>query len=247
MSGFKGAASVKRSLLFVAVAAFAATPVIAGAYRVVLAPPARGELLYGHGGVEAADDRTGVALVRLITPGNDIHEVGTVRVLVMNLGTRPFEFGPDDVTLTLADGTVLKAVSIDRSENGREIVQRETQHAMAQKMENTNNLSGLADQSSRAVIPQSISASPASPVTARSETEVYDGRTDNSLLPGAQLLDSIYQILIPLTVEPQKAWGGYYLFDMPKAVFRRKADQQLTIEIRTAGEKHRFAATLKWK
>jgi len=126
-------------------------------------------------------------------------------------------------------------------------VERETQHAITQNMENANNISGLADQASRGVTAQSISPSPVTPGSTGSGTGEYVGRVDNSLLPGAQLLESIYQILIPLTVEPQKAWGGYYLFDMPKTVFRRRADQPLTIEVRTGGEKHRFAATLKWK
>jgi hypothetical protein len=219
----------------------------AGAYRIELAVPANGKLLHGHGGLEAADDRTATALVRLISPGNDIHEVGTVRVLVMNLGTKSFEVGPDEVTLTLADGTVLKPVSIDRSESGRELVERETRHAMAQNMQNRNNMSGLAGQASRGVTAQSMSPSAAAPGSTGSGTEGQDRRADDSLLPGVQLLDSIYQILIPLSVEPQKAWGGYYLFDMPKTVFRRKLDQPLTIDVRTGAEQHRFAATLKWK
>jgi hypothetical protein len=238
---------VNRWILSAAVAAFAVTPAVAGTYRVVLAPPQSGKLLNGYGGVQAADDRTGTALVRLITPGNDVHQVGTVRVLVKNIGSRPFEFGPDDVTLTLADGTILKPVSIDRLEKGREVVQRETQHAMALNIQNGNNLSGLADQASGGAIARSMSRSPATPANPGSGTEAYDRRADDSLLPGAKLLDSIYQLLIPLTVEPQKAWGGYYLFDMPKTVFRRKADQALTIEVRTAGEKHQFPATLRWK
>ena len=219
----------------------------AGAYRIELAVPASGKLLHGHGGVAAADDRTGTALVRLISPGNDIHEVGTVRVLVMNLGSKPFEVGPDEVRLTLADGTVLKPVSIDRSEKGRDIVERETQHAMAQNMQNLNNMSGLADQASRGGTAQSMSPGPTTAGSGGLETERHDLRGDDSLLPGVQLLDAISQILIPLTVEPQRAWGGYYLFDMPKTVFRRKMDQPLTIDVRTGAEQHRFAATLKWK
>ena len=46
---------------------------------------------------------------------------------------------------------------------------------------------------------------------------------------------------------PRAAWGGYYVFDMPKELFRRKSDMPLTVLIRTGSEVHRFAATLKWK
>ena len=67
------------------------------------------------------------------------------------------------------------------------------------------------------------------------------------MLPGSKTLDSIYQILIPLTVEPKHAWGGYYVFDVPKPVLARKADQPLTILVRTGAEEHRFSAVMKWK
>ncbi len=240
---------MKRLAAAIALAVMAplASPACAGAYRIVLAPPPSGKLLHGHGGVEAADDRTGTALVRLVSPGNDIHEVGTVRVLVMNLGAKPFEFGPDDVTLSLADGTVLKPVSIARSEHGREIVELETRRAMAQNIQNRNNIASLADQANSGPTTQSMSPGAATPGSTGSGTAGHDRRADDSLLPGVRLLDSIYQVLIPLTVQPHQAWGGYYLFDMPRTVFRRKANQPPTIDVRTGGEVHRFTAILKWK
>lgn len=234
-------------LAIAALIASTSSPVTAGAYRIVLASPASGKLLHGYGGLEVADDRTNVALVRLIAPGNDIHERGTVRVLVMNLGTQAFDFGPDDVTLTLADGTVLKPVPVAQMEDGRELVEREMQHYYTNDITNRNNLSTLQQQTNGGPTVQSMSPGAVTPGSAASGTGGHDHRVDESTLPGARLLDSIYQVLVPLKVEPQKAWGGYYLFDMSKAVFQRKADQPLTITIRTGAEEHRFPATLKWK
>ena len=75
-----------------------------------------------------------------------------------------------------------------------------------------------------------------------------DLRSDDSQIFGAQILDAINQVLdLPYDVAPQKAWGGYYVFDMPKSAFERKADQPLTILVTTGGEQHRFNAMLKWK
>jgi hypothetical protein len=184
--------------------------------------------------------------VRVIAPGNDIHERGTVRVLVMNLGPAPFEFGPDEVTLTLADGTILKPVPVGQMEDGRMLVEREMHHAQSNDLQTRSSLSSLQQQANSGATVQSMSpgADPAGPA---SGTGAQDQRADPSSLPGAQLLDSIYQILVPLQVEPNKAWGGYYVFDMPKAAFRKRADQPLTILVRTGAEEHRFAATLKWK
>jgi hypothetical protein len=222
-------------------------PALAGAYRVELQAPPGGRLLHGYGGLEAADERTGVALVRLISPGNDIHERGTIRALVMNLSGQPFRFGPDDVTLTLADGTVLKAVPVAQMEDGRELVERESRHAAAIDLQNRNSFSSLQAQANSGPTAQSLSPGAASPGTGVSGTGGQDHRTEESLLPGAELLDDIYQVLVPLSVGPRKAWGGYYVFDMPKEVFRRKSDMPLTVLIRTGSEVHRFAATLKWK
>lgn len=214
----------------------------AGAYRIELAPNPK--LLRGHGGVEAVDDRTATALVRIVTPGNDIHTVGTLRVLVMNLGPKPFEVGPDEVTLSLADGTVLQPVPIAKFENGRQVVETETRHAESDNLRNRNDLSGLAEQANSGPMVEAPGAAP--PGSGGSSTVGQDRTPDNSSLPGEQMLDSIYQLLIPLTVEQNKAWGGYYVFQLPKLVYSKKADQPLTIAVRTGAEVHRFPATLKW-
>jgi len=164
----------------------------------------------------------------------------------MNLGTKPFEFGPNDVRLSLADGTALKPVPVAQMEDGRLLVEREMQHAASNDLQNRNNLAGLQQQATSGATVQSASPGAASAGPA-SGTGAQDERVDSALLPGAKLLDSIYQILVPLKVEPNKAWGGYYVFEMPKFAFRKRADQLLTILVRTGAEDHRFAATLKWK
>ena len=94
-----------------------------GSYRVV--EPGGGKMLVGHAGVQAVDDRTATALVRVISPGNAVDQRGTIRVLVQNLSSKPFEFGPEQVKLTLGDGTVLAPSSVDAYEKGRVLVERE--------------------------------------------------------------------------------------------------------------------------
>ena len=64
------------------------SPAFAGSYRVVL-QPVNGKMLVGHAGVQAVDETTAGALVRLITPGNQVKERGTVRVLVRNQPNGP--------------------------------------------------------------------------------------------------------------------------------------------------------------
>jgi hypothetical protein len=232
--------------LAIAVAALAlSAPALAGSYRVVL-QPIKGKMLVGHAGVQAVDETTDGALVRLITPGNEVKERGTVRVLVRNLGQKPFQFGPDNVKLKLGDGTELKPTSLQEFEKGATLVQREMGHAAAMDVQIKNSLSLYAQQSGGA------SAGPVSgPNGAVSAPSVnvqgLERRSDESDLPGAKIQDALYQLLLPETVGPNQVWGGYYVFDLPKEAFNRRADQPLTVIVRTGGEEHRFAATLHWK
>ena len=57
-----------------------AAPVSAASYKVVLSPPEGTSVVRGYGGLHAVDARTDTTLVRLISPGSDVRERGTIRV-----------------------------------------------------------------------------------------------------------------------------------------------------------------------
>jgi len=234
-----------------ALTAFAAlvlsTPALAGSYRVVL-QPVNGKMLVGHAGVQAVDDKSAATHVRLISPGNQVMQRGTVRVLVRNLSAKPFEFGPNDVKLQLADGTELKPTSLQKFEKGAALIQREMGHAAAVDMQIKNSLSSYAQQSGGSTSIDSMQSGPGGSISApAANVQDIERRSDESDLPGAKTMDALYQLLLPEAVGPNQVWGGYYVFDMPKAVFDRKADQPLIVIVRTGSEVHRFAATLHWK
>jgi hypothetical protein len=239
-----------KSVLMCAAALWLASPALAGSYRVVLSQPEGGKLLKGHAGVQAADERNSDVLIRLISPGNEVKERGTVRVLVLNYGPRPFEFGPDQVKLILADGTVLKPTPFEKFDKGRNLIVREQGHARAVDLANSNILSSFVQDSGAAGGTPASAPTPAMSGSAASygaETGEFDRQTEESDLPGADLLNALDQLLVPLSVGPRQAWGGYYVFDVPKAVFDRKTDQPLTVIIATGAETHEFPATLHWK
>lgn len=217
-------------------------PALAGSYRVVL-QPVGGKMLNGHAGVQAVDETTAVAHVRLVTPGNEVKDRGTIRVLVRNLGPTTFPFGPDNVRLQLADGTELKPTSLDKFEKGATIVQREMGHEAAIDMQVKNSLSSYAQQGPGST----LSSTQPGAFAPGANIEDLSRRSDESELPGAKTRDALYQLLLPEDVGPNQAWGGYYVFDLPKAVFDRRMDQPLTVIVRIGSEEHRFAATLHWK
>jgi len=151
------------------------------------------------------------------------------------------------VKLELADGTELKPTPLDKFEKGAALVQREMRRAAAVDMQVKNSLATLIQQSggggSLDSRPSGATLSSAPPVS----TTEHDRKAEELDLPGAKTMDALYQLLLPETVGPNQASGGYYVFDVPKAVFNHKADQPLTVIVHTGGEEHRFAATLHWK
>jgi len=219
-----------------------AAPAMAGNYKIVLDRPANGRLLTGHMGLEAADEQTPYTLVRVIAPGNTVDVRGTIRVLVANLGTRTFTVGPDQVTLQLGDGTILKPVPIEEFEKRKVVAEEEHGHAQAIDLANRNDLPSASGSTASAPgMPQAL------PTGQTADTASQDYHSDEDLLPHGEALNAIYQLLIPLDIGPRQAWGGYYVFDVPKAVQRAHADQPLTITVRTGAEVHQFTGALHWR
>ena len=227
-------------------ALFLAVPGLARSYQLVLDPPPGGRLLKGYGGLQASDQRTATALVRVITPGNDVDRRGTIRVLVMNLGASPFTFGPQHVTLRLGDGTILSPTPLAAFEKGRILIERESSRAAITDRANRNSFSALARASNSGMTAATPGvSSPAG--TELTNVEGLDRRADLLMLPGGRTLDAIYQLLTPEPVAPQQAWGGYYVFDVPKQVQTRRVDVPVSIIVQTGREEHRFPAILRWK
>lgn len=234
-----------KTMLMTAAALAVASPAIAGSYRIVLDRPANGRLLTGHAGLQAADERTPGSFVRVVAPGNPVEQRGTVRVMVMNLGSRTFTFGPDQVTLRLGDGTVLKPVPVDQYERRRIVAEEVQNRARALDVRNRANLSALAGQTGGGAVPVAGVQTMSTPDVAA--TSGQESASDDSQLPHAEVLNAIYQLLVPLDVEPQHAWGGYYVFDLPKDVQKRRTDLPLSITVQTGKEQHLFSGTLRWK
>jgi hypothetical protein len=225
------------------VLAVSGTAVAAG-YVVNLEPGSAG-IVRGHAGLHAVDQKTQNALVRVVAPGLKIGKRGTIRVLVMNLGTEPFEFGPDDVSLTLADGSELKQVPLDEFARGATIIKRERNRASALDMQNRNMLSSLAAQTQSGMTAPGGAPTPAGSTPDGTDVNAISRRTDENLLPGSKDLDIISQVLMPDSVEPQKASGGYLVFELPKEARAAAGDIPLTIAVRTGSEVHRFAGRLE--
>jgi len=202
--------------------------------------------LRARNGIHAVDSRTPSALVRVISPGMPFGKRGTVRVLVMNLGAKPFTFGPGKVRIALADGTLLPEVPVQEFDKGGFLIQREMRRQGAVDARVKSGLTDLAGQTSSGMTARSLNpaSAPGGAAADASAARGQDRKTEADALPGARTLDGIYQVLRPAVVAPNEASGGYLVFEIPKALRAAKAAQEVTIIVDTGGEIHRFAASL---
>ncbi|QAY78790.1 hypothetical protein [Sphingosinicella sp. BN140058] len=230
--------------LVAALALALAGPAAAGNYRVQLSGQDH-KLLHGYGGLHAADSRTEGSLVRVISPGSAITRRGTVRVLVMNLGAKVFDFGPASVRLELADGSVLSEVPLTEFAKGANLVEREMGRAASVDRRVKGDLSSLAQSASTGTqVPTGFVSGGNGTAASNAAAARQDRNQDADLLPGAKLLSAIDGVLQPAKVGPQEASGGYLVFELPKIVRSQKADQPLTIVVTAGRDEHRFAAML---
>lgn len=206
--------------------------------------PGQGPMLRGPGGLHAIDIKTADTLLRVIAPGNRIEKRGTLRVLVMNLGKPAYEFGPDEVAIEMSDGTPLQEVPVDVFEQGQRLVSRESSRSAAIDRSVRASLSSVAQSANGGMTAQTIQGHQAGASDVRGESLQHNDPTEVSKLPGVALLDKLNGVLRPLSVGPKQAWGGYLVFDMPKAFRRTSAGQPVTIVVRTGNDVHRIKAVL---
>jgi hypothetical protein len=230
-------------LLIAAVALAAASPAAAGPLRLELEPK-DGKILRAVSGMQAVDSRTASALVRVISPGQKVTTRATVRVLVMNLGSRPFSFGPKNVSLKLADGTTVPFMRLGEFRDGIQLVQRETARQSSVRARIDNNLDGINMTGASVPNGQSLSANAAANSSTRpSELDVP---TDSAIASADRLQGAVDSLIATTnTVGPQQATGGYLMFELPDSVRRTKTDQPVELIVSAGGEEHHFSAVLR--
>lgn len=245
-----------RSMMFGAgLALILASGAAAADYKLEFAAN-HGRVLKGRGGLQVFDVTTDKTRMRIISPGARITGRGTVRVLIMNLGQPAYEFGPDQVSVELPDGTSLKEVPVSEFDDAEVLVQKQLHIGATVDRNVKASLSAYAQQQTTGATAADVAGhdqQQASRGAGGGNVEIsrenvgdnairIDRLSDN--VPGARLLNGLNGVLRPLAVGPKEAWGGYLVFDMPEALRRGTADQPVVIVVRTGSEVHRIGALL---
>ena len=243
-----------------------ATPAVAAKFNMQLTvSPQQASRM--ESGVAAVDDSTPGSSVRLIQAEGDLKKRGSVQIIVMNQGDKPFNFGPENVTAKLADGTVVPIITYEQL--AHEERKRQTWMAIAAGLSAAGNSMSAASSgyySGTATYHGStygsFGSTPYNSSTFGTATiSGYDaGRAqvaqsianqqnqatfDRMAEQNASNMKALKAYMRTTTVDPQQMFGGSVTFELPKAARDAKTDVQMTFVVAINGESHTFDTLLK--
>lgn len=256
-----------RRVVFSAMAiALVSSPALASKFNMQLTPGPQ-QVARMQDGVAAVDDSSAVSSVRLIQDDDEIKKRGSIELLVMNQGDKPFNFGTENVTAKLADGTPVTIITYERLVHEEKV--RETWAAIAAGLAAAGNSMSAANSGyysgtvhysgntfgsfggtpynsstfgSATVSGYNYGAAQAAQSAANAQNAaMFDRMAENN----AASMQALKAYMRTTTVDPQQMFGGTVTFELPKEARESKADVPLTFVVTINGEEHKFNALLK--
>lgn len=257
---------MRRVLFGAIVLALGSSPAIAAKFRMQLTPEGE-QTARMEAGVAAVDDTMPRSTVRLIQAEGDLKKRGSIQLLLMNHGDKPFNFGPENVSAKLVDGTPVTIITYEQLV--REEKRRQTWAAIAAGLAaagnsmnaaNSGYYSGTATYSgstygsfgstsyhansfgTATVSGYDYGRAQAAQSAANAQNQATFARMAEQ---NAARMDALKAYMRTTTVDPLQMFGGTVMFELPKSVHRGKGDVPMTFIVSVDGEAHEFAATLK--
>lgn len=217
-------------------------------------------------GREAVDDAAQTSSVRILEPRQQTPKQGGFRIYVLNNSGKPFNFGPESITVKMADGKSIAMLTY------QDLLKQEKRRGAWQALAVGLAAAGRNMQASQAgntygtatYTGNSYGTFGSTPYTANSYgTATYSGYNAGTAfaaqsvaneqnqrdfqamhLSQAAKREDLVQVMKTTTVDHGQAFGGIVQYMIPSAVRSSKAPVPITIEVRTGDEVHTFQATL---
>jgi len=217
-------------------------------------------------GRQLIDSSAQASAARIYEPRQQTPKQSGFRVYVMNDGVKPFDFGPENITIRFADGTTLamlsyrdllkqqeraeawQAVAVGLAAAGRsmEAASAGTSYGTVQSSGSTYGTFGatpFAARSSGISTFSTYNAGAAAAARANADAETSRQIEQMQLNQAAQR-DDLAQVMKLTTVDPGQPFGGIVQYMVPRAVQSSKVALPIIIEVRAGDEVHKFNATL---
>ena len=191
--------------------------------------------------------------MRLIQAEGDLKKRGSIELVVLNQGSHPFNFGPENVTAMLADRTPVAIITYDqlmheekRRETWRGVFAALATMISGQYTENVDysgsSFGTVGTSSYQGFTSGTATGSGYDPVAAAVENRQIFDRVAERNAAGRHALQ---QNIRTTTVDPQQVFGGAVTFELPEQARNAKQDVPMTFVVTVDGEEHRFDAIPK--
>lgn len=257
---------MRRSVFGAIVLALCSGSAVAAKFTMQLAPTAQQQSRM-QGGIAAVDDTSAGSSVRLIQAEGDLKKRGSIAVIVMNHGQKPFNFGAENVSAKLADGTAVQIITYDQLVH--EEKRRQMWAAVAAGLAAAGNSMSAANagyyrgtttyngSTYGTIGSTSFNANTYGTGTysgynsgqaalaqslANAENQATFARMAEN---NASNMDALKANIRTTTIDPQQMFGGSVMFELPKQARASKIDVPVIFTVTIDGEEHRFDAVLK--
>jgi hypothetical protein len=202
-------------------------------------------------GEELIDSAIAQTVVRVVEPSEWLEGRASVFVVTFNATDHPYNFGPENVSVILPDGTRQAMASFDaliREEKGR---RRRRAFALALGAFGRGMSNAQAGQYNGTVYSNDgsrVATFSGTDQAAKAQADAYASaqtQSDANMIRerNAEGLAALGDVLRTTTVDPNKVVGGRVLFAFPKA-WRKDGDYPVTVEVMAGGVAHSFRATI---
>jgi hypothetical protein len=251
--------------IFIVATLLFATPACAATYRVIITPTPD-ETTRMDSGVESFLSFGPSAIVAIPQPRQGLNGRSGFRVYASNLSQIPFNFGPENVSITFMDGTSIAmdtyaqlAGVVKRAENGQRVaailgaIGRGMQNYRAGSSSGTVEYSGTttgtvagAPYSARTYGSGSYTTYDRQRAQEAQDEAEHESQNEQQQLMAARAehQQELAAVMQTTTVDPGKAFGGVVMFDIPTAYRHTKDPVAITINVGVGGETHIFHGTL---
>ena len=244
---------------------FVAEPAIAGKFAMQL-KPAIDQSARIQNGVAAVDSHSETLSVRLIQHEGILKKRGSIQLLLMNHGESPLNFGPENVTAKLSDGTPIAIITYERLV--KEEKKRQMWAAIAVGLAAAGNSMSAANSGyvsgSGTYSGSTYGSFGGTPYNSNTfGTVSYSGYDYGRAQIGQSIanqqnqanfarladtnaarMEGLKTYMRTTTVDPQNMFGGTVMFELPKSAQKSKTHIPATFTVTANGQEHTFEVML---
>jgi hypothetical protein len=254
-----------RSGVIAAAALALASPAVAARFNMQF-QPADGQSLRMEDGIGTIENHGAIASIRMIQADKGIERRGSISIMVFNRRDTSFNFGAENVTARLADGTRVPIITYEqlaaeeRRRQGRrrlgaflgafarnmQAASRARSYGSATYSGSTwGTVGGTPYWGSTTGTVTVDTYDPAAAAEARAVADAQNRQVfENVSVRNAEAMEALREIIRTTTVDPGQIFGGTVAFELPASVRDSRADLPVTFLVTIDGEVHQVQTVL---